>query len=90
MRGGLIVAAITTQPAPLRGILAFEKLRAEFIAANEDLDETALLDACIKFAKMTGLTLRQQILEIRKHDQAKKITRNLQWWIWRNSICGAG
>lgn len=57
------------RPAQLRGISAYEKLRAEYIAANEDLNEADLLDACIQFAKMTGLTLRQQLLETRQRGQ---------------------
>lgn len=55
------------RPAQLRGISAYEKLRSEYIAANQDLNESELLDACIQFAKLTGLTLRQQLLETRKY-----------------------
>lgn len=47
----------------LKGIDGFEKLRTEWIAANPEHSELELLTACIGFAKLCGLALREELLK---------------------------
>jgi hypothetical protein len=47
----------------LKGIHAYERLRREWIAANPDHSEQELLSACITYAKICGLVLRQAIIQ---------------------------
>ncbi len=46
----------------LRGINGYEKLRAEWIAANPEHGELELLTACIGFARACGLVLREKLI----------------------------
>lgn len=49
---------------PLRGIVGYEKLRAEWISANPDHGELDLLIACTRFARDCGLVVREQALAV--------------------------
>jgi len=55
---------------PLRGISAFERLKAEWICANPSHTESELLAACITFAHACGLILMEKVLEAHRHSIA--------------------
>lgn len=45
-----------------RGVIAYEKLRSEWISANPEHSELELLQACISFARACNLALRASVL----------------------------
>lgn len=47
----------------MKGLSAYESLRKDYLAQNPSVSEQELFSACIKFANVTGLILRQRILE---------------------------
>ena len=47
---------------PIKGIAAYERLRAEWVNANPEHSELELLTACVSFAKVCGLVLREKLL----------------------------
>lgn len=53
---------------PLRGISAFERLKAEWICANPSHTESELIAACITFARACGLILREKLLEAHRRE----------------------
>ncbi len=48
---------------PTDRLAAYEELRTEYLAANPDATEAETLAACANFAKLCGLTLRQNMLK---------------------------
>ncbi len=45
-----------------RGIMEYEKLRMDWISKNPEASEIETLNACLNFAKHTGLILREKTL----------------------------
>ena len=61
-----------TTRQPLRGISAFERLRAEWICANPSHTEAELMGACVVFARACGLILLNQLRRGQHHGEAEK------------------
>lgn len=55
--------AIRPVRQPVRGISAFERLRAEWVCSNPSHTEAELLAACVVFARACGLILREKVLQ---------------------------
>lgn len=43
---------------PLRGLQAFERLRADFLTEHPSADEKRVLEACMQFAEVCRLPIR--------------------------------
>lgn len=49
--------------SPLRGITGYENLRQVWLAKNPHATELQTLEACKQFAAVTGLLLREKLLQ---------------------------